>query len=29
MQIAICRQKAGIGPEEPLKLYRFEVRRYK
>ncbi|MEW6034291.1 MAG: AmmeMemoRadiSam system protein A [Chloroflexota bacterium] len=28
-QIAICRQKAGIMPEEPVKLYRFEVRRYK
>ncbi|MES0328807.1 MAG: AmmeMemoRadiSam system protein B [Dehalococcoidales bacterium] len=27
-QIAICRQKAGIGPDEPVKLYRFEVRRY-
>ncbi|MDO8715409.1 MAG: AmmeMemoRadiSam system protein A, partial [Dehalococcoidales bacterium] len=28
-QIAICRQKAGIGPNEPVKLYRFEVKRYK
>ncbi|MBA7668481.1 hypothetical protein ES703_76593 [subsurface metagenome] len=28
-QIAICRQKAGIAPDEPVKLYRFEVRRYK
>lgn len=28
-QIAICRQKAGISPGEPVKLYRFEVRRYK
>jgi len=28
-QIDICRQKAGIGPDEPVKLYRFEVRRYK
>ncbi len=27
-QIDICRMKAGIGPEEPLKLYRFEVKRY-
>jgi AmmeMemoRadiSam system protein B/AmmeMemoRadiSam system protein A len=27
-QIAICRQKAGIGPDEPVKLYRFEVQRY-
>ncbi len=29
MQIDICRQKAGIGPNEPVGLYRFEVRRYK
>lgn len=28
-QIDICRQKAGIAPDEPVKLYRFEVRRYK
>jgi len=28
-QIDICRQKAGIEPDEPIKLYRFEVRRYK
>jgi AmmeMemoRadiSam system protein A len=28
-QIAICRRKAGIGPEEPVELFRFEVRRYK
>jgi MEMO1 family protein len=28
-QIDICRQKGGIGPEEPVKLYRFEVKRYK
>ena len=28
-QIAICRQKAGIAPYEPVKLYRFEVKRYK
>ena len=28
-QIDICRQKAGILPDEPIKLYRFEVRRYK
>jgi len=27
-QIDICRQKAGIAPDEPVKLYRFEVRRY-
>ncbi len=27
-QIDICRQKAGIGPAEPVKLYRFEVKRY-
>ncbi|TET26826.1 MAG: MEMO1 family protein, partial [Dehalococcoidia bacterium] len=24
-QIGICRQKAGIAPDEPIKLYRFEV----
>jgi len=28
-QIDICRQKAGIAPDESVKLYRFEVRRYK
>ena len=28
-QIEICRLKAGIAPDEPIKLYRFEVRRYK
>ena len=28
-QIDICRQKAGIGPDEPVKLYQFEVRRYR
>ncbi len=28
-QIDICRRKAGISPEEPVKLYRFEVKRYK
>ncbi|MDI6815500.1 MAG: AmmeMemoRadiSam system protein B [Dehalococcoidales bacterium] len=28
-QIEICRQKAGIAPNEPIKLYRFEVKRYK
>ena len=27
-QIDICRLKAGISPDEPIKLYRFEVRRY-
>ena len=27
-QIEICRQKAGILPHEPIKLYRFEVKRY-
>jgi hypothetical protein len=27
-QIDICRRKAGIPPHEPVKLYRFEVRRY-
>jgi len=28
-QIAICRLKAGILANEPVKLYRFQVRRYK
>lgn len=28
-QIDICRQKGGIGPREPVKLYRFEVRRFR
>lgn len=28
-QIDICRQKAGIFPDEPVKLYRFQVKRYK
>jgi AmmeMemoRadiSam system protein A len=28
-QIDICRQKAGIMPDEPIKLYCFEVERYK
>jgi AmmeMemoRadiSam system protein B/AmmeMemoRadiSam system protein A len=28
-QIDICRQKGGISPNEPVKLYRFEVKRYK
>jgi hypothetical protein len=28
-QIDICRQKGGISPDEPVQLYRFEVRRYK
>lgn len=28
-QIAICRQKAGISPTEPVYLYRFEVTRHK
>ena len=28
-QIDICRQKGGIHPDEPVQLYRFEVKRYK
>ena len=28
-QIEVCRHKAGILPDEPIKLYRFEVKRYK
>jgi len=27
-QIAICRLKAGISASEPVKLYRFQVRRF-
>ena len=27
-QVRIARSKAGIGDEEPVRLYRFEVRRY-
>jgi hypothetical protein len=27
-QIAISRQKAWISPDEPIKIYRFEVKRY-
>ena len=27
-QIDICRQKAGIYSDEPVKLYKFEVKRY-
>lgn len=27
-QIAICRQKAGIGPQEKIEIYRFKVKRY-
>ena len=29
LQIEICRVKAGIAPDDPIKLYRFEVIRYK
>ncbi len=28
-QIEICRHKGGIGPREAVKLYRFEVKRYR
>ena len=28
-QIEICRMKAGIGPDEAVALYRFEVKRHK
>jgi hypothetical protein len=28
-QIDICRQKGGISGHEPVKLYRFQVKRYK
>jgi hypothetical protein len=27
-QIDICRRKGGIGPDEPVQLYRFTVQRY-
>jgi AmmeMemoRadiSam system protein A len=27
-QIEICRAKAGISPQEPIKLYRFRVERF-
>ena len=27
-QIAICRQKAWIGEDEPIELFKFEVRRF-
>jgi hypothetical protein len=27
-QISICRQKGFIAPDEPVRLYRFEVKRY-
>jgi hypothetical protein len=29
VQIDICRQKAGIDADEPVNLYRFEVKRYR
>lgn len=28
-QLEIARRKAGIGPDEPIKIYRFEVERHK
>jgi len=28
-QVATVRQKAGIGPDEPVELFRFEVTRYR
>lgn len=28
-QLEITRAKAGIGPDEPVNLYRFEVKRYR
>lgn len=27
-QLAICRDKAGIGPDEPIEAAKFEVKRY-
>lgn len=29
MQIAICRQKAGIMDRDPVNMFRFQVRRYR
>jgi AmmeMemoRadiSam system protein A len=28
-QVAIAREKAGIGPDEPVELFRFRVTRYR
>jgi hypothetical protein len=28
-QVAIARQKAGIGPDEPVELFSFSVTRFK
>jgi AmmeMemoRadiSam system protein A/AmmeMemoRadiSam system protein B len=28
-QIEICRRKAGIGPQEPIRIYSFEVKRFR
>ena len=28
VQVDIARRKAGIGPNEPVELYRFRVERY-
>jgi AmmeMemoRadiSam system protein A len=28
-QIGICRAKAGLSPDEPVRLYRFQVERHK
>ena len=28
-QVDIAKRKAGIGPDEPIELFRFEVKRYK
>ncbi|MEA3346157.1 MAG: AmmeMemoRadiSam system protein A [Chloroflexota bacterium] len=27
-QVSVARRKAGIGPDEPVQLFRFEVKRY-
>jgi len=27
-QIRICREKGGIGPDEPVEIYKFEVERF-
>lgn len=28
-QISICRMKAGIAPDEPVRLYKFQVKRHR
>ena len=28
-QIQVCREKAGLKPEDPIEIFRFESKRYK